>query len=66
MKISRYWKAVVAAVAAGAGTLATAMNDDLMITLSELVSVGLTVLSAYGITWAVPNRTASPPGEGRP
>lgn len=61
MRISRYWKAVVSAGAAGTGTLATAMNGDMVVTPSEWVSVGLAVLGALGITYAVPNRSA---GEG--
>jgi hypothetical protein len=56
LRISVYWKAVVAAAAAGFGTLATAMNDDMVITPSEWVGVALAVLGAFGITYVVPNR----------
>lgn len=63
MRISPYWKAVVAAVAAGSGTLATAMNGDMVVTPSEWVSVGLSVLGAYGITYVVPNRPSSDDAE---
>jgi hypothetical protein len=55
MQLGRYAKAVVAAVAAGAGTLATALQDD-TVTTGEWVLVGLAVLGALGVTWAVPNR----------
>ena len=57
MKISKYWKAVVAAVVAGAGTLSTALADD-TVTAAEGWAAGLAVLAALGFTWAVPNRTA--------
>lgn len=57
MKISKAWKAVVAAVVAGAGTLSTALTDD-HITAAEGWAAGLAVLAALGFTWAVPNRPA--------
>ncbi|MET9123029.1 hypothetical protein [Streptomyces sp. NPDC004528] len=59
MKLSRYAKAVVAAVVAGSGSLATALNDG-TVTATEAVTVVLAVLGALGITWAVPNRAATP------
>ncbi|MFE7277925.1 hypothetical protein [Streptomyces sp. NPDC057623] len=55
MKISKAWKAVVAAVVAGAGTLSTALVDD-TITAAEGWAAGLAVLAALGFTWAVPNK----------
>lgn len=55
MKISRYWKAAVAALAAGAGVLSTAMNDGTL-TVGEGWTAVAAVLGAAGITWAVPNR----------
>ncbi|MFF4547243.1 hypothetical protein ACFY1J_23955 [Streptomyces sp. NPDC001406] len=55
MKISRFLKAVVAGLAAGAASLATAMNDG-TVTGSEGVTAVLAVLGASGLTWAVPNR----------
>ncbi|MFE6284339.1 hypothetical protein [Streptomyces sp. NPDC057877] len=58
MKISRYWKAVVAAVATGSGALSTALTDD-TITAAEGWAAGLAVLAALGFTWAVPNRAPS-------
>jgi hypothetical protein len=61
VRVSRYWKAVVAAAAAGTGALATAMNGDMVITPSEWVSVLLAVLGALGITYVVPNRPPEPP-----
>ena len=60
MRISRYWKAVVAALAAGAGTLSTAVQDS-QITGEEWWTAGISVLAALGFTWAVPNR--DPKGE---
>jgi hypothetical protein len=51
----RYAKALVAAAAAGTGTLLTAMADD-KVTSGEWVLVALAVLGALGVTYAVPNR----------
>ncbi|AVH58972.1 MULTISPECIES: hypothetical protein [Streptomyces] len=58
MKISKMWKAVVAAVVAGASTLSTALADD-TITAAEGWAAGLAILAALGFTWAVPNRQSS-------
>lgn len=58
MKIAKYWKAVVAAIVAGAGTLSTALADD-TITAAEGWAAGLAVLAALGFTWAVPNKPAA-------
>jgi hypothetical protein len=57
MKISKYWKAVVAALAAGAGTLSTAVLDD-TVTAAEGWAALIAVLAALGFTWAVPNKQA--------
>jgi peptidoglycan/LPS O-acetylase OafA/YrhL len=59
MKPMQYAKAAVAAVAAGAGTLATALADD-HVTTGEWVAVAVAVLGALGITYAVPNAPATP------
>lgn len=59
MKLPRYAKAIVAAVVAGAGSLATALNDG-TITTTEGVTAVFAVLGALGITWAVPNRQQPP------
>ncbi|MFF3884012.1 hypothetical protein [Streptomyces sp. NPDC001914] len=59
MKLPRYAKAIVAAVVAGAGSLATALNDGTL-TAAEGVTVVLAVLTALGFTWAVPNRPQPP------
>ena len=61
MKHSQAWKAVVAAVVAGAGTLSTALADD-TITAAEGWAAGLAVLAALGFTWAVPNQPATQKG----
>ncbi|GAB2714353.1 hypothetical protein [Streptomyces bullii] len=55
MKISHYWKAVVAAVAAGAASLGTATQDGTL-TSTEGITAVLAALAAAGVTWAVPNR----------
>ncbi|MGW3936431.1 hypothetical protein [Streptomyces phaeochromogenes] len=55
MKISKYWKAVVATLATGAGGLSTAMNDD-TVTSAEASTILIAVVTAAVATWAVPNR----------
>jgi hypothetical protein len=60
VKISRYWKAVAAAVAAGAGAVTTAAQDG-QITGDEWWAVAVAVLATLGLTWAVPNKPT--PGE---
>ncbi|MET7479519.1 hypothetical protein ABZT17_34870 [Streptomyces sp. NPDC005648] len=54
MKLPTYAKALAGAVAAGAGTLATALSDG-TVTGTEGVTIGLAVLGALGIVWRVPN-----------
>lgn len=56
MKISPYWKAVVATLATGIGGLATALNDD-TITSAEASTILVAVVTAAVATWAVPNKT---------
>lgn len=58
MKVSKYWKAVVAAVVAGGGSLGTALADSTITTQEGLTAVAA-VLGALGLTWAVPNRQAA-------
>lgn len=58
MKISKTWKAVVGAGAAGIAAAATAVQDG-TVTAAEGVTILLAVLGAYGVTWAVPNRQAA-------
>jgi hypothetical protein len=60
MRISPYWKAVVAAVAAGAGSLGTAVQDGTL-TSAEGVIAGLVALAALGAVWKVPNREPRDP-----
>jgi peptidoglycan/LPS O-acetylase OafA/YrhL len=55
MQISKMWKAVVAAVAAGAGSLSVAVTDD-TVTAAEGWAALCAVLAALGFTWAVPNK----------
>ncbi|MFD5697430.1 hypothetical protein [Streptomyces lasiicapitis] len=61
MKISKYAKAIVAALAAGAGTLAAAAADD-TVTAAEGWAALIAVLAALGFTWAVPNKPGTPGG----
>lgn len=55
VKVAKYWKAIAAGLAAGAGSLSTALADD-RITSAEGRAVAVAVLAASGITWWVPNR----------
>lgn len=48
-------KAIVAALAAAAGTLALATADG-NVTTGDAVTVILSVLGALGVTYAVPNK----------
>ncbi|MFJ8760858.1 hypothetical protein [Streptomyces cyaneofuscatus] len=58
IRVSSAAKAVVAGLAAGAAAVGTAVQDG-NFTTGESVTAALAVLSALGITYAVPNR----PGE---
>ncbi|MGW8679679.1 hypothetical protein ACWGNN_01180 [Streptomyces sp. NPDC055817] len=58
--MQKYLKALAAAVAAGATSLVTALDDG-TITGQEGITAGLAVLAALGITWAVPNRQPEAP-----
>lgn len=55
MKISKYWKAIVAGAAAGSASLGTAVADGVITTQEGLTAVAA-VLGTLGLTWAVPNR----------
>jgi hypothetical protein len=59
MRISKYAKAVVAALAAGATAVTTAAQDG-QITGEEWVTAAIAVLGALGLTWWVPNRQGDP------
>ncbi|WP_460071061.1 hypothetical protein [Streptomyces sp. YKOK-I1] len=58
MKVSKYWKAIVAGLAAGAASLGTALADNTITTQEGLTAVA-SVLGALGLTWVVPNRKPS-------
>lgn len=60
MKVGSYAKAIVAAAAAGTGSLFQAVGDN-AITPGEWVTVALAVLGALGITAAIPNAERSDP-----
>lgn len=55
MKVSKYAKAVVGGVAAGAAALGVALADN-NITTQEGLTVVAAVLATYGLTWVVPNK----------
>ncbi|MGW7281670.1 hypothetical protein ACWGIV_25905 [Streptomyces sp. NPDC054844] len=55
MRLARYWKAVTAAVVAGAGSLSVALEDG-AVTAPEIVTAVFAVAAAAGFTWAVPNK----------
>lgn len=57
MQISRYWKAIAAAVVAGGGALGTALEDG-VVTGAEMGVVAGAVLAALGAVWRIPNRPA--------
>lgn len=56
MKISRYAKAITAAVVAAGGTITAAAADG-VITGGEVWIIAGAILGGLGFTWAVPNRT---------
>ncbi|MFF3346070.1 hypothetical protein [Streptomyces sp. NPDC002779] len=56
MRISKYAKAAVSAIAAGGGSLSVAVTDD-TVTAAEGWAALIAVLAALGFTWAVPNKT---------
>lgn len=56
MRISKYWKAVVATIATGAGGVATALNNDDILTSAEGSTILIAVVTAAVATWAVPNK----------
>lgn len=58
MKISSVAKSIVAGLAAGATAAVTAVQDGSLST-GEGVTIVLAVLGAWGITYAVPNKTPS-------
>lgn len=60
MKVSRMWKAVVAAAAAGSASAATAVQDG-TVTVAEAVTIVVAVLGSLGVTWLVPNRQPAQP-----
>ncbi|MGW0942893.1 hypothetical protein ACWD4O_10125 [Streptomyces sp. NPDC002623] len=58
MKISSIAKSIVAGVAAGATAAVTAVQDGALST-GEGVTIVLAVLGAWGITYAVPNKSST-------
>lgn len=58
--MKQYAKAIVAALAAAAGTLSAALTDGTL-SPSEITAVVLATLGALGITYAVPNKPPTPP-----
>ncbi|MFD8407168.1 hypothetical protein ACFV1G_21085 [Streptomyces anulatus] len=65
MKISSFAKSLVAGLAAGATAAVTAVQDQVL-TTGEGVTIVLAVLGAWGITYAVPNRSAAEAGRATP
>lgn len=58
MKISKYWKGVVAGLSPVLIAIQSAVTDD-QITSSEWVAIGIAVLTAVGVI-SVPNRQPVP------
>lgn len=57
MKLSRVWKAVVAALVAGVGALGTAAEDGTVTGAEGLTVLGAIVVAGWA-TWRVPNKQA--------
>jgi len=55
MRLSKYAKAIVAALAATAGTVTAAAADG-VVTTGEAWLVAGAFLGGLGLTWAVPNK----------
>lgn len=55
----KYAKSLAAAVAAGAGSLAVALDDGAVMP-GEWITAALAVAGALGIVYAVPNRNVGP------
>lgn len=58
MRIASIAKSLISGVAAGSAAAVVAAQDD-VITTGEGVTMALAVLTAWGITYAVPNRPAA-------
>jgi hypothetical protein len=56
-KLAPYLKAITAALVAGLGAVAAALDDDSLST-QEGVTVAIAFLVALGAVWAVPNKTS--------
>lgn len=52
--MNRYAKAIVGAIVAGAGSLQVALADN-VVTTTEWIQVGTTVVVALGLVWGVQN-----------
>ena len=55
MNPQEYLKAIVSALIAGLGVLATGLNEGL--TAQELVYAAIALLAAFGATFAIPNKS---------
>jgi hypothetical protein len=60
MRIASTAKSLIAGVAAGSAAAVTAAQDDIL-TTGEGVTIALAVLTAWGITYAVPNKSTQEP-----
>ncbi|AQZ71120.1 hypothetical protein BKM31_44835 [[Actinomadura] parvosata subsp. kistnae] len=58
MKVGSAAKSIVAGLSAGTAALVTAMGDNVIVT-GEWVTIGLAVLTALGVVYAVPNAERS-------
>lgn len=54
-RVSPYFKALVASLTTGLGSLYQALDND-VVTAQEWVGVAIATLGALGAVWAVPNR----------
>ena len=60
-RIAECWKAVVAALVAGAGVAVVALQNDGTIDTVEWIIVGVAVITGGGTVWAVPNKERADP-----
>ncbi|TDD25062.1 hypothetical protein E1287_37665 [Actinomadura sp. KC06] len=59
LKVSAYWKTVIASLAPVLATIVAAVDDQALDT-SELITIGGALLVALGV-WRVPNKVEDPP-----
>lgn len=59
MKVNKYAKAIVAALAAAASATVPAMSDDVL-SLNDGITIAIAAILAGAAVWGVPNKEAKP------